>query len=156
VTDAELCIDLPTRRSTVLLARRLAPLLAPGDLVILSGELGAGKTFLVRAMTRALGLSERVRVTSPTFSLVHEHDTKPPIAHADLYRLNEAREVRDLGLVHQRDDGRLLLVEWGEPWNDLLGGDALVVALSVGPRRAQIRATGRRSGQILAALSGSG
>lgn len=155
MTEPELCIDLPTRRSTIRLARRLAPHLSPGDLVILSGELGAGKTFLVRALTRSLGLSERVRVTSPTFSLVHEHDTTPPIAHADLYRLNKDSEVRDLGLVHQRDDGRLLLVEWGEPWIDVLGGDALVVGLVLGPRRAQIRATGPRSGQVLARLSQS-
>lgn len=148
-----LVIELPTRRATTRLARRLAPHLAPGDLVVLSGELGAGKTFLVRALSRALGLTERVRVTSPTFSLVHEHETTPPIAHADLYRLSQPKEVRDLGLVHQRDDGRLLLVEWGEPFIDTLGGDALVVALSLGPRRAEIRATGPRSRQILAEVA---
>jgi tRNA threonylcarbamoyladenosine biosynthesis protein TsaE len=123
-------VELPTRRATVRLARRLAPLLEAGDLVVLSGELGAGKTFLVRALCRALGLSERVRVTSPTFSLVHEHDTQPPVAHADLYRLETRESVRELGLVHQRDDGRLVLVEWGEPHVDVLGGDALIVALS--------------------------
>jgi len=149
-------VELPTRRATVRLARRLAPLLAAGDLVILSGELGAGKTFLVRALCRALGLSERVRVTSPTFSLVHEHDTAPPIAHADVYRLETREAVRELGLVHQRDDGRLVLVEWGEPYIDVLGGDALVVALSLDPRRAEIRATGTRSAQIVAGLVQSG
>jgi tRNA threonylcarbamoyladenosine biosynthesis protein TsaE len=149
-------VELPTRRATVHLARRLAPLLRAGDLVILSGELGAGKTFLVRALCRALGLSERVRVTSPTFSLVHEHDTTPPIAHADLYRLETREAVRELGLVHQRDDGRLVLVEWGEPYLDALGGDALIVALALGPRRAEIRATGPRSAQIVAGLAQSG
>jgi tRNA threonylcarbamoyladenosine biosynthesis protein TsaE len=148
--------ELPTRRATVRLARRLAPLLEAGDLVVLSGELGAGKTFLVRALCRTLGLSERVRVTSPTFSLVHEHDTRPPVVHADLYRLETRDSVRDLGLVHQRDDGRLVLVEWGEPYVDVLGGDALVVALTRDPRTAEIRATGPRGAQIVAALAQSG
>jgi len=149
-------VELPTRRATTRLARRLAPLLAAGDLVILSGELGAGKTFFVRALCRALGLSERVRVTSPTFSLIHEHDTSPPVAHADLYRLSTEREVREIGLAEQRDDGRLLLVEWGEPFIGLLGGDALVVGLGLAPRRAEIRATGPRALGILRALSQGG
>jgi tRNA threonylcarbamoyladenosine biosynthesis protein TsaE len=60
--------------------------------------------------------------------------------------------VRGLGLDAQRDDGRVLLVEWGEPYIDALGGDALVLELSVGPRRAKLRATGIRSGALLRAL----
>lgn len=149
-------VDLPTRRATIQLARRLAPLLGPGDLLVLSGELGAGKTFFVRALCRALGLAERVPVTSPTFSLIVEHETRPPMAHADLYRLSTAKEVRDLGLDHQRDDGRLVVVEWGEPWVELLGGDALILTLALGPRRASFRATGPRAARILAELSGRG
>ncbi|MBK7585361.1 MAG: tRNA (adenosine(37)-N6)-threonylcarbamoyltransferase complex ATPase subunit type 1 TsaE [Myxococcales bacterium] len=148
-------IELATRRETTRLAARLAPHLSGGDLVVLSGELGAGKTFFVRALCRALGLPGRVRVTSPTFSLVHEHATQPPIAHADLYRLSTPREVRDLGLDHQRDDGRLLIVEWGEPFIEVLGGDALVLTLGLGPRRAVFRATGARSRRILAEFSQS-
>lgn len=119
---------------------------------MLSGELGAGKTFLVRAVCRALGLSARVRVTSPTFSLVHEYATRPPIAHADLYRVEVEREVRDLGLDAQRDDGMALLVEWGERFVEVLGGDALVVMLSTDPRRASLSATGEQSRSRLAAL----
>ncbi len=149
-------VELPSRRATKQLARSLAPHLRAGDLLVLSGELGAGKTFLVRALCRALGLPERVSVTSPTFALIVEHDTRPPLAHADLYRLSAAREVRDLGLDHQRDEGRLVVVEWGEPWIELLGGDALVLTLGLGPRRASFRATGPRSGQILAEFSGKG
>src|SRR5262245_53287866 len=100
-------VDLPTESATRALAERLAPLLGASDLVVLSGALGAGKTFLVRELCELMGL-ENERVTSPTFALIHEYDTQPPVAHADLYRLSEARDVRALGLDSQRDDGKLL------------------------------------------------
>jgi tRNA threonylcarbamoyladenosine biosynthesis protein TsaE len=145
-------IELATRRSTKLLARRLARAVEGGDLVVLSGALGAGKTFLVRALCRELGVPARVRVTSPTFTLVHEHAAKLPIVHADLYRLDRPGEVRELGLDALRDEGRLLLVEWGERWIELLGGDALRVDLSLEPRRATLTATGPRSAKMLQSL----
>jgi tRNA threonylcarbamoyladenosine biosynthesis protein TsaE len=145
-------IPLPTKRATGELARRLAPLVEPGDLVVLTGPLGSGKTFFARALCRALGLPPRVRVPSPTFTLVHEHDTTPPVSHADLYRLRDARDVLGLGLDAQRDDGRVLVVEWGEPYVDILGGDALIVELSLDPRTATLRATGTRSRAVLAEI----
>jgi tRNA threonylcarbamoyladenosine biosynthesis protein TsaE len=147
-------VELSSERATRELAARVAPHLEAGDLVVLSGPLGSGKTFFARALCRALGLPPRVRVPSPTFTLVHEHPTTPPISHADLYRLRDENDVRGLGLDAQRDDGRVLLVEWGEPYIAALGGDALVLELSVGPRRAKLRATGRRSGALLAAVEG--
>ena len=145
-------IELPTRRATRDLARRLAPHLAAGDLVVLSGPLGSGKTFFARALCRALGLPPNARVPSPTFTLVHEHETSPPVSHADLYRLRDAADVRGLGLDAQRDDGRVLLVEWGEPYIEVLGGDALIVELALDPRRATLRASGTRSRALLEAL----
>lgn len=147
-----LVVELRTRRDTIRLARRLAPLLSPGDLVVLSGPLGAGKTFFVRALCRACGLPASVAVTSPTFTLLHELDAQPKIAHADVYRLNDADEVRRLGLDAQRDEGRVLIVEWGEPYVGLFGGDALVVALLLDPRRAKVHATGPRSAALLEML----
>lgn len=147
-----LVIELPTRRATTHLARRLAASCSAGDLVILSGALGAGKTFLVRAWCRALGLPARVPVTSPTFTLVQEHATAPPMAHADLYRLSAPDDVARLGLLALRDEGRLVVVEWGEPFLTVLGGDALLVRLRLAPRQAEIHATGSRSGAQLAEL----
>jgi tRNA threonylcarbamoyladenosine biosynthesis protein TsaE len=145
-------IPLPTRRATLALARRLAPLLAPGDLVVLAGPLGAGKTFLARGICRALGLPASVPVTSPTFTLVQQYETRPPAAHVDLYRLGGAHQVEALGLCSLRDEGCVLLVEWGEPWIALLGGDALIVKLSLDPRGAEIAPTGARSRAQLAEL----
>lgn len=146
---------LATRRETLRLAKSMARCLASGDLVILTGELGAGKTFLVRGICRALGLSERIRVTSPTFTLVHEFETRPPLLHADLYRLDRASDVRQLGLVSRRDDGWALLVEWGEPFIAELGGDALIVTLTAFPRSVRLVSTGPRSATMLAQLRDS-
>src|SRR5690349_12794110 len=147
--------ELKSERATRALAERVAPHVRAGDLLVLTGPLGSGKTFFARALCRALGLPARTRVPSPTFTLVHEHPTTPPVSHADLYRLRDENDVRGLGLDAQRDDGRVLLVEWGEPYIDALGGDALVVELSLSPRRAQLRATGRRSRELLSKVEGA-
>jgi tRNA threonylcarbamoyladenosine biosynthesis protein TsaE len=146
-------LALPDRAATRALAAKVAPLLAPSDLVVLTGPLGSGKTFFARALCRSLGLPARVRVPSPTFTLVHEHDTNPPVSHADLYRLRDERDVMGLGLDAQRDDGRILLVEWGEPYIALLGGDGFIVELATDPRRATLRSTGKRSAALVAALA---
>jgi tRNA threonylcarbamoyladenosine biosynthesis protein TsaE len=145
-------VELTTQSDTLALGRRIAGVLAPGDLVVLGGPLGSGKTYLTRAICRALGLPPSIRVPSPTFTLVHEHPTNPPLSHADLYRLDTPGEVRALGLDAQRDDGRVLVVEWGIPYVGLLGGDALVVELALGPRRANLTATGERARAMLELL----
>jgi tRNA threonylcarbamoyladenosine biosynthesis protein TsaE len=152
MAPVEISADLSTRRDTLALGRRIARVLTPGDLVVLSGPLGSGKTFLTRAICRALGLPASIRVPSPTFTLVHEHPTNPPLSHADLYRLETPADVRGLGLDAQRDDGRVLVVEWGAPYVELLGGDALVVELALAPRRALLTATGERSRAMLELL----
>lgn len=138
-------LDLPTRRATKRLARALASAIAPGDAVILTGALGAGKTFLVRALCRALGLDGNVRVVSPTFTLIRELPTVPPIAHADLYRLTSTGEANQLGLLELRDRGHILIVEWGERHVEAIGPDSLVLSISLAPRRAALTASGARS-----------
>src|SRR5690606_31039401 len=113
-------IDLPSRRSTLHLAKRLARISAVGDLIVLSGPLGAGKTFLVRGLVRALGYPAREPVTSPSFALVQEMPTTPPLAHADPYRQNGAHEVRGLGIDSAREHD-LVVVEWAENYVPELG-----------------------------------
>jgi len=146
---------LPTRRATIRLARALATVLARGDLVILSGDLGAGKTFFTRALARALEVSREERITSPTFTLIHEYVGRIPIAHADLYRVADEDELAQLGLRERRGDGAVLVVEWGEPFEAALGGDALRITFDLAPngsRSARIDATGERSRELADAL----
>lgn len=143
---------LPNRKATKRLARALALHLLPGDLIVLNGELGAGKTFLVRALCRALKLPERIAVVSPTFPLVRELPTDPPIVHADLYRLNDLEQAYELGLEEQREEGAILLVEWGDRFAAALGPDALSVTVQVDPRTVRLSANGSRSEQLLRAV----
>lgn len=134
MSDQRVRIELETRRQTVRLGRCLAATARAGDLLVLSGDLGAGKTFLARAMGRALGVAKDVRITSPTFTLVHQYPARLPLVHADLYRVQEARGLVELGLQELRGDGAVVLVEWGEPFVAELGGDALMLKLELAPR----------------------
>lgn len=151
-------LTLPSRRATTRLGRALGRALRSGDLVILTGALGAGKTFFVRAVCRAVGVGQQTRITSPTFTLVHEHaEGRLLVAHADLYRIEHPSELEPLGLRDLRARGAALLVEWGEPYHDALGGDALVVAFEApldAPRRASLAATGPRGRELLRAVAG--
>ena len=146
-------LPLPTRAATIRAARRIAALLEPGDLVLLEGPLGAGKTYLVRAILRALGVGREHRVTSPTFALVHTYRGRIEVWHADLYRLSHADEVEGLGLRAARDLGAALLVEWGDRFRRELGGDALLASLAVSPRQVSLSASGPRSLALLGALA---
>ena len=145
---------LRSRRDTVKLGEAIGRVVEPGDLVLLSGGLGAGKTFLARSIVRALGVPGTVRVGSPTFALVHEYETPRGLfLHADLYRLLETRvplaeEVARLGLREQRADGAMLLVEWGDSAALALGGDvslAVTLAPGLGPNQREVTLRGARA-----------
>ncbi len=149
-------IDLPNRRATIRLARRLATLLASSDLVVLSGDLGTGKTFFARALCRALGVPWGALVTSPTFTLVHEYAARIPIVHADAYRIRDEGELLALGIREARGEGAVVLLEWGEPYLEVLGGDALLVTFehtgSEAGRQATLRSAGPRGERIMLGL----
>jgi len=155
MTPTPLRFELTSKADTTALARRIAPLLVPGNLLVLDGPLGSGKTFFTRALCRALGLPAHVRVPSPTFTLVHEHETCPPLAHADVYRLTNESEVLGLGLEAQRNDGFILVVEWGRPYIAALGGDALIISLTLDPRTAELSATGPSASNLLESVRDS-
>jgi tRNA threonylcarbamoyladenosine biosynthesis protein TsaE len=146
---------LQSRRDTRQFGSDVARVLLPGDLVIVSGELGAGKTFLVRAIARALGVDGPV--TSPTFTLVHEYENdRAPLVHADLYRLRGSpsrfeAELAALGLRERRNEGALVIVEWGEDAVSALGGaPALRVSLAItGEQQREVTLSGLRAGDIV-------
>jgi len=126
------------------LGAAIARALAPGLTVALSGDLGAGKTTLARAILASLGHDGET--PSPTFTLVQRYDlARFPVFHADLYRLESPEELRELGLDEALAEGALL-VEWPERAGPLLPDDRLEVALDAGgegSRQARLAAHGR-------------
>ncbi|MFT3922537.1 MAG: tRNA (adenosine(37)-N6)-threonylcarbamoyltransferase complex ATPase subunit type 1 TsaE [Myxococcales bacterium] len=142
---------MPNRRATRRLGARLGAALRAGDLLVLEGDLGAGKTFLVRAIARKLGVPAALPVTSPTFTLVNEHRTTPPLVHADLYRLGDADELVELGLVERIGRDAIVIVEWGDRFSEALGGQGLWIrlALDAQGRTAVVEARGERANSLL-------
>jgi tRNA threonylcarbamoyladenosine biosynthesis protein TsaE len=129
VLDAEL--ELPTTADTEALGEQLAPELRAGDLLVVSGPLGAGKTALVRGLARGLGVAGPV--TSPTFVIAREHRPLPggagvPLVHVDAYRLGSAAELDDLDLDTDLADA-VVAVEWGEGVAERLAARHLLVRL---------------------------
>lgn len=113
---------------TQALAALIAALLEPGDVLLLSGGLGAGKTTFTKGLVAALGSDEPV--TSPTFTLLRTYRTDPVVAHVDCWRLDQLDEVADLALDEILDDGGVAVIEWGEVAAPLLGRDALEVLIA--------------------------
>lgn len=123
-------IFLPDDAATADLGRRLAVILRPGDLVLLSGGLGAGKTALARAVVRTLVGDGTLEVPSPSFALVQPYEAGAlSILHADLYRLVSEREIDELGLFDRADS--IVLVEWPERGPSLLGKATILVELAI-------------------------
>jgi len=112
------------------LAEDLAELLGPGDLVVLAGDLGSGKTVFAQGLAAGLGVRERV--VSPTFTIVCEYSGRLPLAHVDVYRLRHLQELHDLGFDELVDDGRVTVVEWGDLVEPVLPDERLVVRLEPG------------------------
>lgn len=108
-------ITTESAEETIALGRTLAEMLAPPKLVLLRGDLGAGKTTLVKGIAAAFEAAAEEDVTSPTFTLVHEYrGPRTNLYHIDLYRVDTARELETLGLEDLRTDDSVLLIEWGE------------------------------------------
>ena len=116
-------------------AAAIAQLSRTSDIIVLAGEMGAGKTAFAQGFGAALGVDEPI--TSPTFTLVHTYDTgRVTLHHADLYRLDKMSEVSDLALHEMVDEDGVMLVEWGDVAAELLG-DHLEVFLRHNPEHAE-------------------
>ncbi len=107
-----------TAAETIDLGRRLAAQL--NGVVLLIGDLGAGKTTFVKGIAEGLGAAREDEVSSPTFTLIHEYGNPTRLYHIDLYRLDTEREVESLGLEDLWATGRLVLIEWGERFPRLM------------------------------------
>ncbi|MGH9038703.1 MAG: tRNA (adenosine(37)-N6)-threonylcarbamoyltransferase complex ATPase subunit type 1 TsaE [Acidimicrobiia bacterium] len=143
-------------------ARLAEALLRPGDLVVLAGSLGSGKTAFAQGVARGLGVTGPV--VSPTFTIVREYQGRMPLTHVDIYRLERVQELHDLGFDEMLDD-RVTLVEWGDAAGPVLPADRLEVRLEMTgdeeEREIRISAHGeswqgrsRRLGELLAPLPG--
>ncbi|WP_432542752.1 tRNA (adenosine(37)-N6)-threonylcarbamoyltransferase complex ATPase subunit type 1 TsaE [Kineococcus sp. SYSU DK002] len=150
-------LELRTPEETAAFGRRLGALLRAGDLLVLAGDLGAGKTTFTRGLAEGLGV--RGPVTSPTFVIAREHPSLvggPPLVHVDAYRLGSLAEVDDLDLDTSAAEA-VTVVEWGRGLVEDLAGDRLEIELlrphgavdvegdaPVEPRRARLRGVGER------------
>lgn len=120
----------------------LADAMAPGDVVSLTGDLGAGKTAFVQGAARSLGVEGPV--TSPTFVLVREYRGEVLVRHVDVYRLERVQEVLDLGFEDLVDEGGVAFIEWGDAIEALLPDDHVRVEIRAGADEARtLRVTGR-------------
>jgi tRNA threonylcarbamoyladenosine biosynthesis protein TsaE len=137
-------ITTSSAEETVAFGRTLAPLLVPPQLVLLRGDLGAGKTTLVKGIASAFRAAAEEDVTSPTFTLVHEYrGPKTNLYHIDLYRIDTLRELETLGLDDLRSDNSILLIEWGEKFHGLVAErDVEILLEREGENRRRIRVSG--------------
>ena len=128
------------------LAAQVSSLVRPGDVVLLSGELGTGKTTFAQGFGRGLGVTGPI--VSPTFVLMRSYPGRLPLVHCDVYRLDHLQEVIDLGLPELLDDGAVALVEWGDVVASALPADFLEVRMEFGDdedeRSLRFRAVGRK------------
>ena len=141
----ETIVTLADETATADLGARIARVLKPGDAVLLKGDLGAGKTTLARSILRALGVEDHV--PSPTFTLVQTYQSSNlTVFHYDLYRIENRRDLAELGLDDALDDGAVL-VEWPERgFPERLSSDALTVTLTqvgAATREARLAGSGR-------------
>lgn len=126
-------------------ASALASALRSGDLVLLIGEIGAGKTTFAQGFGNGLGVSELI--TSPTFVLLRTYKGRVPMHHADIYRLDHLQEVIDLGLMELLDEGGIALMEWGDLASPVLPRDRFEIQLRIDldntdARHIQLRGVG--------------
>jgi tRNA threonylcarbamoyladenosine biosynthesis protein TsaE len=128
-SSACLTLVVPSLAATHAVAGALASVSRPGDVLVLAGDMGAGKTAFAQGFGRALGVTEPI--TSPTFTLVHTYETHDgPLHHADIYRLDQLAEVADLALGELAEFNGIVLVEWGDVVSAALG-EHLEVRLEV-------------------------
>lgn len=143
-------IDTISQIGTQAVGTALAPLVSPGDVLILSGDLGAGKTQLTKGL--ALGLGVREPVTSPTFNILLIHEGRLPLHHFDLYRLDVVGQLEDIDYWGTLEADGITVVEWGDRFAEAVPDDCVTVTIGIdGDETRSLAITGRGSrGEALA------
>lgn len=147
-------LALPSRTATEAFGRIIGRTLAGGETLALSGELGAGKTALVRGIATGLGTPPN-HVTSPTFVLIHEYRGRLPLIHMDLYRLRNMADAESIGLQEYFQGEAVTAIEWADKFPDLLPSDRLELTMqhkTPTTRTARMIAHGPRASTLLTAL----
>jgi len=125
-----LVLELPGLAATARLGQLLGEMLLPGDVILLAGPLGSGKTTLTQALGRGAGVPPDCYITSPTYNLAHEYPGRLPIYHLDLYRLNSEEEIEELGFVDFIYGRGATIIEWPERLGRLRPAAALRLELA--------------------------
>ncbi|HEX7371620.1 MAG TPA: tRNA (adenosine(37)-N6)-threonylcarbamoyltransferase complex ATPase subunit type 1 TsaE [Thermodesulfobacteriota bacterium] len=132
---------------TMRLGRVLGATLSAGAVVALTGDLGAGKTVLAKGIAQGLGVKDEREVTSPSFVLIHEYEGRVPVYHVDLYRLQHAEEVEDLGWDELFSGRGVTLLEWAEKATRLLPAERIEVNIQwISPTERKIVFAGKGDG----------
>ncbi len=127
-----------SEEETIAAGQAIAAELPRRGVVMLIGELGAGKTTLCKGIVYGLGAAQLDEVSSPTFTLIHEYGTGPAVYHIDLYRLETEREVAALGLEEICDRQAVVLIEWGERFPSLLPAERIEIRIEEAPDESRL------------------
>lgn len=147
--------SLRSKADTERLGRAIGQVLRGGEVIALTGELGSGKTCMVRGIAQGVGLSPE-KVSSPTFTIIQEYDSHPSIVHVDLYRLENPSEIEDIGLSSYFDTNHVVIIEWADRAEvTQLPNDRLILELSHAGRYSRwmrVRGFGAKSQALLKTL----
>jgi tRNA threonylcarbamoyladenosine biosynthesis protein TsaE len=152
----EVIVHTRTPSETIRLGKRIGRLLDPGDIVALIGELGTGKTHLIKGLAAGAGIKDSSYVSSPSFTLIHEYSGKVPFYHIDLYRLGSEKEAEELGLEECLGGTGIAAIEWADKIPSLLPGERLLIRLSYVDERSRsikLSGTGRHYEDIVESLN---
>ena len=122
-------IQSQSASETIRIGKKIGSLLQPGDVIALVGELGAGKTQFIKGLAAGMGVRRSGYVSSPSFTLINEHEGKVPLYHIDLYRVDTEREAQELGLEEYFKGKGITAVEWADKVPSLLPEEVLTVTI---------------------------
>ena len=151
----EMIVHTRTSSETIRLGKQIGRLLCAGDIVALIGELGTGKTHLIKGLAAGAGIKDPTYVSSPSFTLIHEYPGKVPFYHIDLYRLRSEKDVEALGLEEYLGNAGITAIEWADKIPSLLPEQRLLIRLSYVDKHSrwiEVSGTGKHYEDIVGSL----